>query len=192
MTAINQEDIKRFIETYTGAFSNKEQARNNPKNFAHINIYVRKLPHNIFKDNSFYSEQSYDYNPWSPYRQSVQRLFIKKRIFILTNYRLINPERFAGGGFNTEILERIKISNLLIQKGCSMHFCETNNGNYIGELEPGCKCIVKRGSIKTYVSSAIQLNKKGWISIDEGFDINTKEKVWGSNHGPIKFKRIGT
>ena len=66
--------IAFFASVLAGQFSNKEQSQENPKDFAHINIYFRPLPWSVLKAPAFYSEQSYDYSPWSPYRQGVLSL----------------------------------------------------------------------------------------------------------------------
>ena len=60
----HSESINDFVTTLSGHFSNKVQALENPKDFAHINIYIRPLPFSIFNGVSLYSEQSYDYSPW--------------------------------------------------------------------------------------------------------------------------------
>ena len=57
-----------------GDFSNKKQAFADSKNYAHIRIFFRPLPRDFFNGIGFYSEQVYDWDLWSPYRQGVHRL----------------------------------------------------------------------------------------------------------------------
>ena len=71
-----------------------------------------------------------------------------------------------------------------------MHFRETKPGNYLGHIEPGRKCFIQQGKVKTYVKSKVILNKSSLISEDDGYEINTDKKVWGSKFGPLIFKKI--
>ena len=75
-----------FAKTLSGQYSNAEQAQKDPKNFAHINIYFRPLDWSILNGPWFYSEQSYDYAPWSPYRQSMHRLLEINGLLVVENY----------------------------------------------------------------------------------------------------------
>ena len=75
-----------FAKTLAGKYSNKDQVKSNPRDFAHINIYYRPLEWRIFNGPWFYSEQSYDFSPWSPYKQRVHKLIDKKGILIVENY----------------------------------------------------------------------------------------------------------
>ena len=70
----NNEALLLFAKTLSGHYSNLEQSQENPKDFAHINIFFRPLPWDVLKGPGFYSEQSYDHDPWRPYRQGVHRL----------------------------------------------------------------------------------------------------------------------
>ena len=85
---VNARSISFFAKTLTGHYSNKEQAQRNPQFFAHINIYFRPLEWSTFEGPWFYSEQSYDYAPWSPYKQAFHRLIKSKDIFIVENYSI--------------------------------------------------------------------------------------------------------
>ncbi len=120
----NKVDVEKeiFLKTLCGKYSNQKQAYNNPKLFAHINIYFRILPWELFQCHSIYSEQSYDYSPWSPYRQAVQKVLNKKGKIILENYKILNSVRVAGAGENVKLLKGISIGNLLFRENCAMHF----------------------------------------------------------------------
>ncbi len=189
---MNKADISQILEfakLLSGKFSNKEQAINRPKYFANINIYFQPLPWELLSGPCFYSEQSYDYSPWSPYRQGVHKLTIQKNILILKNYQLRNPERVAGAGFMPELMKEINIDELIPRVGCSMHFRQVGNCRYLGKIEPGNSCLIERNGEKTYVISEVELNKNNWNSIDRGYDPKTNLQVWGAKHGPFKFKR---
>ena len=73
---MKEEKLLRFVKTLAGKYSNFEQAQLDPKYFAHINTYFRPIEWDIFNAPGFYSEQSYDYSPWAPYRQSLHRLLL--------------------------------------------------------------------------------------------------------------------
>ena len=60
------------------------------KNFANINIYYIPLDWSIFNGPWFYSEQSYDFKPWSPYRQGLHKLIKQENIFA----RLLTMKKF--------------------------------------------------------------------------------------------------
>ncbi len=179
-----------FASILSGKFSNKEQSQESPKDFAHINIYFRPLPWSLLKMPAFYSEQSYDYSPWTPYRQGVHILSKKKEIFIVENFSILDADRFAGGGFNSEILKPLNKGLLTKRAGCSMHFTEIKPGSFQGKVEPGNKCLIERDGRITYLASNVELGKGTWISLDQGFDRSTHQHAWGSNNGPLRFKRV--
>ena len=182
--------IEVFSDIFAGKFSNKLQAQKDPKNFAHINIYVRRLPFVLLNANSFYSEQSYEHSPWSPYRQAVHILYTKKNMIILSNYKIKNAERVAGAGFNKDLIKFITREKLNIRSGCEMQFTELREGCFRGKVEPGCKCLIKKDGKTTYLASTVEVDLYKWISLDEGYDISNDHKVWGSNNGPMEFIRV--
>jgi len=179
-----------FAKTLAGKFSNFDQAQSRPKDFAHINIYFIPLKWSLLKGPWFYSEQSYDYAPWSPYRQSLHKLKVLGDIFIVENYKLLNPERLAGSGFTPELLNSIKEDSITPRVGCAMYFKEFSHGHYVGGVEPGNLCSVKRAGKITYLVSKVEFNDSSFISLDEGYDKDTHEKVWGSNYGKLYFKKV--
>ena len=187
---MNTSPLLLFSQTIAGKFTNIAQAQQNPRDFAHINIYFRPIKWSILEGPWFYSEQSYDYAPWSPYRQGVHRLLKMGSIIVVENYALKSPERFAGSGFMPELLEDLKQSSFAQRIGCSMHFKEIKPGHYMGQIEAGKNCLLKNGNNITYVVSYVEFNSSNWISLDKGMDINTNKRVWGSEYGPIKFKKI--
>ena len=182
--------ILEFAKIISGIFSNKEQALDNPRNFAHIQIHFRPLFLKTFKCFSFYSEQRYQHDIWNPYRQCINKLSQEKEVFILSNHKIEDKERFTGGALDMSLLEKISKYKLYTQSGCSMHFRKTTPGNYEGNIEPGRKCQIQNDKGITYVKSPVILNKSSFISEESGYAIETDKKMWGSNFGPLIFKKI--
>ncbi len=180
----------KFAKSISGEYSNFKQAQQNPQQYAHIKIYFRPLKNSIMKGGWFYSEQSYDHAPWSPYRQGVHQLSIIDDLIIVENYKLKNAERIAGGGFYPEILSEIKSHLLTKREGCSMYFTKGRGDFFRGHLQPGHKCTIKMNNKLTYLTSYVEINGEDWNSLDEGFDISSGQKLWGSEFGPLHFKKI--
>mgnify|MGYP001189383992 CR=1 FL=1 len=189
---MNKNIIIPFCQALGGHYSNFEQSQIEPNKFAHINIYFQPIPWNVFEGPGFYSEQSYDITPWSPYRQAIHRLIESDKRIIFENYKLNNAIRFAGGGFMPKLLSEIKRSNLFHINGCAMHFININQLNFRGNVEPGNKCIINRSGVNTCLSGYVEFNPFSWQSLDEGFDINTNKKIWASENGPMKFTKISS
>ena len=189
MNKENNLSILIFAQTLAGGYTNKAQSEKNPKYFAHINIYFRPIPWDVMNGPGFYSEQIYDHLPWSPYRQSLNKVIIINGILILENYILSNPIRLAGAGRNPGLLKDLKAQKYTLRKGCSMNFKLNNDNHYLGEIESGRKCIVKRGDRESYLVSRVKLTENAWISEDSGFELETNNKFWGSEHGPFFFDK---
>ncbi len=180
----------KFAKTLSGQYSNKDQAIENPRFYANINIYFRPIPWSVLEAPGFYSEHSYDIDPWSPYKQALHRLLVNNNTYILENYHLNNKERFAGSGFTPSLLEELDSRQIKLKKGCSMHFNEISDGSYVGNIEPGRKCLVTRDGKTSYLESKVTLTKDRLITLDKGLDRKTKEQLWGSLTGSFVFKRI--
>ena len=187
---MNNKAILEFAKIISGVFSNKEQALENPKNFAHIQIHFRPLLFNTFKCYAFYSEQRYQHDIWNPYKQSISKLSQEKDIFILSNYKIENQERFTGGALDISLLNTISKSKIQKKSGCSMHFRENILGDFLGNIEPGKKCYIQKSNLKTYVNSEVILKRNYLISEDSGYETETNKKLWGSNFGPLVFEKI--
>ncbi len=182
--------LERFTRTLSGHYSNKAQASNYPTKFAHVNIYFRPIPWNFFQAPGFYSEQSYDHSPWSPYKQSIHRILVDSKIIIVENYKIINADRIAGSGFMPDLLNELSSKKIQLKNGCSMHFTEIRNNHFIGLIEAGKKCLINREKNTTYLISKVTLNNHRLTSLDQGFDIKNNELVWGSENGEFLFDRI--
>ncbi len=182
--------ILEFAKVISGIFSNKEQALDNPKNFAHIQIHIRPLFFETYKCFAFYSEQRYQHDIWNPYRQSINKLSHEKDFFILSNHMIEDKERLTGGALDISLLDKISKYKLYKKSGCSMFFREKKPGSFSGNIESGCKCFVQYGKEKTYVKSQVKVDHNSLISEDSGYEIETDKKIWGSNFGPLIFKKI--
>ncbi len=179
-----------FVKTLSGRFSNHDQAQGEPTKFSHINIFFRPLAWNLFQGPWFYSEQSYDYDPWRPYRQGVHHMVVSADHILMLNFGLRNGLRCAGGGSKPDLLNGLEREDLLPRPGCAMEFRATSNDRYCGEVEPGCQCLIPRGGQMTYLVSEVEFDDHHWISRDRGFDTATHTYRWGSEHGPLRFKRL--
>lgn len=171
-----------------GDFSNRQQSDADPKNYAHIRIFFRPLPWEFFSGVGFYSEQVYDYDLWSPYRQGIHRLVdLGDRIYI-ENYRLKEAENYAGSGHNRDILLTIPHDSIERRHNCSMVFHKEGE-LFRGSVEPGNKCLIHRKGVDTYLVSEVELTQTTWISWDRGMDLNSHQQIWGSAKGPLKFAK---
>lgn len=184
----NTELITTLAQWIAGEFSNKKQAFANPQLFAHIHVFFRPLPWEFFNAIGFYSEQVYDYNMWTPYRQGVHKFVQQDHQIYVENYSLKDPIIYAGSGHNRSILNTIKPDVIERRYNCSMVFTKKNNTFY-GKVE-GNQCLIKKGDNLTYLVSEVELTETTFVSLDRGMDVNTNEQVWGSNHGALCFEKI--
>ena len=187
---MRKKTVQEFAKIVSGVFSNKEQALDNPKKFAHIEIHIRPLFFKTYQCFTFYSEQRYQHDIWNPYRQSINKLSQEEEIFIFSNYKIEDKERFTGGALDISLLDNISKYKLHKKSGCSMYFRETKPGSFSGSIESGCKCYIQYEEKKTYVKSEVIVNKNSLISEDSGYEIETDKKIWGSDFGPLVFKKL--
>ena len=180
--------IYELANLMAGDFCNRQQSQANPKDYAHIRIFFRPLPWDFFSGIGFYSEQVYDYDLWSPYRQGGHRLVDKGDRIYIENYSLKDAENYAGSGHNRDILQTIPADGIERRHNCSMVFVKEGE-MFRGSVEPGNKCFVHRKGVNTYLVSLVELTETTWISWDRGMDPNTHEQVWGSAKGPLKFEK---
>ena len=171
-----------------GDFSNRQQSDADPKNYAHIRIFFRPLPWDFFSGIGFYSEQVYDYDLWTPYRQGVHRLVDRGDHIYIENYSLKEAEYYAGSGHNRDILLTIPSDGIERRHNCSMVFYKDRE-IFRGSVEPGNKCFIHRKGVKTYLVSDVELTETTWISWDRGMDLDNHQQIWGSAVGPLKFAK---
>lgn len=174
-----------------GDFSNHQQAAAEPQHYAHIRIFFRPLPFEFFNAIGFYSEQVYDYDLWSPYRQGVHKLVDRGEDTYIENYSLKDAMLYAGAAREPDILKTITLDCLERRCNCSMIF--SRDGEiFRGRVEPGNQCFIERNGAMTYLISDVEIGENTWVSLDKGMDINTHEKVWGSAFGMLKFEKVAS
>lgn len=188
--------LVRLAQQMAGEFSNRQQSDAEPAKFAHIRIYFRPLPFAFFNGIGFYSEQTYDYDLWSPYRQGVHRCVAQSdgSVFI-ENYGFKDPMLFAGASREDGILRSITPDALVRRCHCGMVFRQESGGGelgdrFLGQVEPGNRCIIPRDGHQTYLVSEVELTETSWVSRDRGFDLETHAQIWGSALGPLCFEKV--
>jgi len=188
----NYEDVSNDLVTLAhwmaGDFSNYKQAFENPKNYAHIHVFFRPLPLEFFSGIGFYSEQVYDYDLWSPYRQGVHRLVDEGDHIYIENYSLKDAFLYAGAARELSILKTITPNSIERRYNCSMIF-KREGDLFRGSVEPGNKCLINKKGCQTYLVSDVEITENTWVSLDKGMDVNTHEQVWGSTFGPLRFEK---
>jgi hypothetical protein len=178
--------LERLVRMLSGGFSNQVQAFENPPLYAHILVKFRPLPQ--LAPGSLLLEQSYAINPAAPYRIRVLRAERQGDQLIIHNQALVNDQRFWGAVDDAELRSQIQPADLRLLEGCAYVVKEDGNG-FVGEVEPGCRCLVERKGATSYLVSRLELNSDGMRTIDRGHDPVTHEHLWGSLPGPFEFAR---
>jgi CpeT protein len=188
MTSVKNTDSILLCQWMAGDFSNRQQAFAQPQQFAHIHIFFRPLPFDFFKGIGFYSEQVYDHDLWTPYRQGVHRVVAREEDIYIENYSLIDPIRFAGAARELSILQTITANDINRRHNCAMVF-HREREMFRGNVEPGNRCLIEKKGCMTYLISEVEITETTWLSLDRGMDINTHEQVWGSTSGHLRFEK---
>ena len=181
-----ESSLERLVRMLSGGFSNQDQAFENPPLYAHILVKFRPLTQ--LEPGSLLLEQSYAINPAAPYRIRVLRAERQAGQLIIHNQALIDDQRFWGAVDDPERRSQIQASDLRPLQGCAYLVQEESEG-FIGEVEPGCRCLVERKGATSYLVSRLELNPTGMRTIDRGHDPQTHEHLWGSLAGPFEFAR---
>lgn len=182
------QDLITLSQWMAGDFSNQKQAAENPVQFAHIHIFFRPLPFDFFSGIGFYSEQVYDHDLWTPYRQGVHRVIPQGDQIYIENYGLKDSIRYAGAARELSILHTITPDCLERRYHCSMVF-RRDGDRFLGQVEPGNRCLIERTGCQTYLVSEVEVTATTWTSLDRGLDVNTHQQVWGSESGPLRFEK---
>jgi CpeT protein len=180
-------DLITLAQWMAGDFSNAKQAAANPTQYAHIHVFFRPLPVDFFAGIGFYSEQVYDYDLWTPYRQGVHRLVDQGDRIYIENYGLQDSIRFAGAARELSILKTITHDQIARRYNCSMVF-QREGDRFLGSVE-GNQCLIEKNGCQTYLISEVEITETTWNSLDKGMDINTHEQSWGSQSGPLCFEK---
>jgi len=182
-----QSDLLTLAQWMAGDFSNFTQSQEKPREFSHIRVFFRPLPENFFGGVGFYSEQAYDYDLWSPYRQGVHRFVDQGDRIYIENYGLDQPMLYAGAAREPSILATITPAVIQRRMNCSMVF-HRQGDSFVGAVE-GDRCLIERGGCQTYLVSQVKVSEDCWSSWDRGMNCETHEPVWGGEHGPMHFER---
>ena len=182
--------LGRLVQMLSAGFSNQQQAFDNPPLYAHILVKFRPMPQ--LQPGSLLLEQSYAINPSAPYRIRVLRAERQSDQdggkLVIHNQALADDQRFWGAVDNPELRQQIQLSDLKPLEGCAYEVRE-EGGGFIGEVEPGCRCLVERKGAVSYLVSRLELNPQGMQTLDRGHDPQTHEHLWGSLAGPFEFSR---
>jgi CpeT protein len=187
-TSLTQ-DLIQLARSMSGDFSNRKQAIAHPRDFAHIHVFFRPLPVDFFGGIGMYSEQVYDYDLWTPYRQGVHHFTLRDGEIFVENFGLIEPMLYAGSGRERSILQTLTPAAIQPRCGCGMVF-HRDVDRFIGQVEPGKKCLIPKEGQITYLVSEVEITNTTWVSRDRGFAVATDEQVWGSESGKFKFEKI--
>lgn len=180
-------DLITLAHWMAGDFSNYAQAQAHPTQYAHIHVLFRPLPWEFFGAIGFYSEQVYDYDLWTPYRQGVHCLIDRGDHVYIENYALQDPILYAGAGRELSILKTIAPSCIERRYNCSMVF-KREGDRFRGSVE-GHECLITKNGCQTYLISDVEITETTWNSLDKGMDIITHQQVWGSETGPLRFQK---
>lgn len=178
--------LSRLIRLLSGSFSNQDQAFDNPPLYAHILVTLRPLPQ--LEPGSLLLEQSYAIDPAVPYRIRVLRAEERDGELIILNQALLEGQRFWGAVADEHRRQSISAHDLRPLEGCTYLVHHSRDG-FVGEVEPGCRCLVERKGTTAYLVSSFEIDSRGMRTIDRGHDPNTHEHLWGSLAGPFVFKR---
>jgi CpeT protein len=188
MTSVRNTDSILLCQWMAGDFSNRQQSTDHPQQFAHIHIFFRPLPFDFFNGIGFYSEQVYDHDLWTPYRQGIHRVIDRNDDTYIENYSLIDPIRYAGAARELSILKTITTNDISRRQNCSMVF-QREDDMFRGRVEPGNQCLIEKKGCMTYLISEVEITETTWFSLDRGMDVNTHEQVWGSTSGHLRFEK---
>ena len=188
MPQVGSELLQQFCSLLTGRHSNQQQAFENPPFFAHIILKYRALAH--FSTPTLLLEQGYAVDPTQPYRVRILQPSLRGDTAIrVVNHSLLDPQRFQGACESRAIRETITETTLRVLEGCSYDVTPNGPATFVGTTEPGCRCLVQRNGVNTYLESHFQLSPKAMTTLDRGYDLTTKERVWGSVAGEFNFHR---
>ncbi|MCP9846074.1 MULTISPECIES: chromophore lyase CpcT/CpeT [unclassified Synechococcus] len=179
--------LRRLVEMLSAGFSNQHQAFENPPIYAHILVAFRPVPQ--LGEGALLLEQSYAFAPRQPYRIRILRAEASPDGSVrIHNHALVEEKRFWGAVEEPERMATIQNDDLRLLKGCSYVVRQQGEG-FVGEVEPGCGCLVERKGSVAYLVSSFELDPRGMRTIDRGHDPETHQQLWGSVAGPFEFQR---
>jgi hypothetical protein len=178
--------LQRLVRLLSAGFSNQDQAFDNPPLYAHILVRFRPLPQ--LAPGSLLLEQAYAFAPAEPYRIRVLRAVQDGETLRIHNLAIEAERRFWGASADPERMATIEPNDLRALEGCSYVVRAAGDG-FVGEVEPGCRCLVERKGATAYLVSSFELDGAGMRTIDRGHDPVSHEQLWGSLAGPFSFRK---
>ena len=178
--------LQRLVRMLSAGFSNQDQAFDNPPLYAHILVRFRPLPQ--LAPGSLLLEQAYAFAPAEPYRIRVLRAVQEGETLRIHNQAIEGERRFWGASADLERMAQLEAKDLRPLEGCSYVVREEGDG-FVGEVEPGCRCLVERKGATAYLVSSFELDSAGMRTIDRGHDPVSHALLWGSLAGPFAFQR---
>lgn len=178
--------LLHLLQLLSGGFSNQQQAFDNPPLYAHILVKFRPLPQ--LAPGSLLLDQSYAINPAAPYRLRVLQAEQSDTGLLIHNHALHDEQRFWGAIDDAERRAQISTGDLRLLEGCSYVVRQDGDG-FVGEVEPGCRCLVERKGSTAYLVSSFEIKGDQMRTLDRGHDPQTHEHLWGSLAGHFEFER---
>jgi len=178
--------LLRLLHLLSGGFSNQQQAFDNPPLYAHILVKFRPLPQ--LKPGSLLLDQSYAINPAAPYRLRVLQAEQGQDGLVIHNHALVDEQRFWGAIDDEPRRQQIQASDLRLLEGCT-YVVHAQGEGFVGEVEPGCRCLVERKGSTAYLVSSFEIDAASMRTLDRGHDPISHEHLWGSLAGPFEFER---
>jgi CpeT protein len=170
--------VDEFKSFLVGSFNNRKQAFSFPSQYSQIS-----LKHVLLDNGMIYGEQWYSVRNQPPYRQFVLNPFIKDDKIIVKSYKLNDREKFI----NFKYLDELNENNLIENIECDNIFVKKDHVYY--GIISGCNCIVEKNGRTSFLYTASELSEKTYKVIDRGYCPETKEMIWGSEHGMFEFDK---
>lgn len=171
--------IDEFKSFLLGSFNNRRQAFSFPSQYSQIS-----LKHVLLNNGMIYGEQWYSVRNEPPYRQFVLDISVNEENKILVkSYKVKDRDKFLR--FNN--LEDLTSEDLVENVGCDNIFVKRGDVYY--GIISGCDCIVEKNGRTSFLYTASELSENKYKVIDRGYDPETKEMIWGSEHGMFEFNK---
>jgi hypothetical protein len=171
--------LEEYKQLLLGTFNNRTQAFSYPAQYSQIT-----LRHVLLDNGMIYGEQRYTVRKEPPYRQFVLNPYESDdgRI-IVKNYKLKDTSKHLN--FNN--LDQLTESELIENIGCNHVVVEVGDTFY-GIIE-GCNCMIVKNGRNSFLYNVSQLSENKYKVLDRGYCPETRELVWGSEHGMFEFDR---
>ncbi len=150
--------IEEFFDYFEGKFNNCMQAMSHPTKFAMIELIHEKIDNNRFR--------------------CIQQYYVDKVSYRNTIIEVISQD-------SRLILKNYKNEGLTYLDGCDI-IMEKQGSEFIGKNHCN-NCLVKWRDKQTRLQTSSTLGHNYYHVVDQGYDINTDEQIWGSYNGPFEF-----